>query len=115
MPSATGAVFVHSANEPNLVAGVATHTLEILEEEPDVDAVFVAIGGGSGLCGACIAGKGIKPGLQVVGCAVERRAGGARFMADAIPGTLRRGPHVCRRRRHPGSVRDAVANPLGHG
>ncbi len=63
----TGAVFIHSANEPMLVAGVATHTLEILEEEPDVDAIFVAIGGGSGLCGACLAGKGIKPELQVVG------------------------------------------------
>lgn len=62
-----GAVFIHSANEPLLIAGVATHTLEILEEEPDVDAVFVAIGGGSGLCGACLAGKGIKPELEVVG------------------------------------------------
>lgn len=61
------AIFIHSANEPLLVAGVATHTLEILEEEPDVDAVFVAIGGGSGLCGACLAGKGIKPELEVVG------------------------------------------------
>lgn len=60
-------IFIHSANEPLLVAGVATHTLEILEEEPDVDAVFVAIGGGSGLCGACLAGKGIKPGLEIVG------------------------------------------------
>ena len=60
-------IFIHSAYEPLLVAGVATHTLEILEEEPDVDAVFVAIGGGSGLCGACLAGKGIKPGLAVVG------------------------------------------------
>ena len=63
----TGAVFIHSANEPMLVAGVATHTLEIMEEEPDVDAVFVAIGGGSGLCGACLAGKGIKPSLTVIG------------------------------------------------
>lgn len=62
-----GAVFVHSANEPHLVAGVATHTLELLEEAPDIDAVFVAIGGGSGLCGACLAGKGIKPDLQVIG------------------------------------------------
>jgi len=61
------AIFIHSANEPLLVAGVATHTLEIMEEEPDVDAVFVAIGGGSGLCGACLAGKGIKPDLEVVG------------------------------------------------
>jgi len=63
----TGAVFVHSANEPHLVAGVATHTLEIMEEAPDIDAVFVAVGGGSGVCGACIAGKGIKPGLEVYG------------------------------------------------
>jgi threonine dehydratase len=62
-----GAVFVHSADEPHLVAGVATHTLEIMEQLPDVDAVYVAIGGGSGLCGACIAGKGINPKLRVVG------------------------------------------------
>lgn len=60
-------IFIHSANEPLLVAGVATHTLEIMEEAPDVDAVFVAIGGGSGLCGACLAGKGIKPDLEVIG------------------------------------------------
>ena len=68
----TGAVFLHSANEPDLIAGVATHTLEIMEEVPDVDAVFVAIGGGSGLCGACIAGKGIRPSLEVVGVQSER-------------------------------------------
>ncbi len=63
----TGAVFIHSANEPHLVAGVATHTLEILEEAPDVDAVFVAVGGGSGVCGACIVGKGIKPDMYIAG------------------------------------------------
>lgn len=67
----TGRVFIHSANEPHLIAGVATHTLEILEEAPEVDAVFVATGGGSGLCGACVAGKGIKPGLQVFGVQSE--------------------------------------------
>lgn len=63
----TGALFIHSANEPRLVAGVATHTLEILEEEPDVDAIFVPVGAGSGVCGACLAGKTIKPDLQVFG------------------------------------------------
>jgi threonine dehydratase len=67
----TGAVFVHSADEPFLVAGVATHTLEIMEAIPDVDAVYVAVGGGSGLCGACIAGKGINPDLRVVGVQSE--------------------------------------------
>ncbi len=63
----TGGHFIHSANEPDLIAGVATHTLEIIEAEPDLDAVIVPVGGGSGLCGACIAGKGIKPGLKVIG------------------------------------------------
>lgn len=62
-----GAHFVHSANEPDLIAGVATATLEIMEVVPDLDAIFVPIGGGSGLCGACLAGKAINPDLQVVG------------------------------------------------
>ncbi len=59
--------FIHSANEPDLIAGVATHTLEVMEAHPDIDAIFVPIGGGSGLCGACIAGKGINPDLKVYG------------------------------------------------
>lgn len=68
---AQGKVFIHSANEPWLVAGVATHTLELLEAEPDLDAIYVAIGGGSGLCGACLVGKGINPELRVVGVQSE--------------------------------------------
>jgi threonine dehydratase len=67
----TGKRFIHSANEPLLVAGVGTHTLEILDEAPEVDAIFVATGGGSGLCGACIAGKGINPELEVYGVQAE--------------------------------------------
>jgi threonine dehydratase len=52
--------------EPLLVAGVATATLEILDEWPEVEAIVVPLGGGSGACGACLAGKGIKPGLEVI-------------------------------------------------
>jgi len=76
----SGKVFIHSANEPNLIAGVATHTLEILDEAPEVDAIFVATGGGSGLCGACVAGKGIKPDLQVFGVQAE----GAPVIRDSL-------------------------------
>jgi threonine dehydratase len=75
----SGAVYVHSANEPWLVAGVATHTLEILEAMPDVDAIYVGIGGGSGLCGACLVGKAINPNLRVVGVQAE----GASAVADS--------------------------------
>jgi threonine dehydratase len=47
--AATGRVrYVHSANEPLLIAGVGTYALEIFEEAPDVDVIFVPIGGGSG-------------------------------------------------------------------
>ncbi|MEY4094000.1 MAG: hypothetical protein RLZZ53_1199, partial [Acidobacteriota bacterium] len=47
----TGARYVHSADEPLLIAGVGTYALEIFEELPDTDVIFVALGGGSGACG----------------------------------------------------------------
>jgi len=66
-----GAHFVHSSDEPDLIAGVGTYTLELLEEAPEVEAIFVPVGAGSGACGACIAGKGIKPDLEVIGVQAE--------------------------------------------
>ena len=58
--------FVHPADEPLLVSGVATLTLEIVEEFPQVDAIFVPLGGGSGAAGACIVAKTINPQIQVI-------------------------------------------------
>jgi threonine dehydratase len=49
--SRTGARYVHSADEPLLIAGVGTYALEVFEDLPDADVVFVALGGGSGACG----------------------------------------------------------------
>jgi threonine dehydratase len=62
-----GMYYVHTANEARLIAGVATYTLEILEEVPDLDILIVPVGGGSGLSGACLAGKAINPNLTVIG------------------------------------------------
>ncbi len=59
--------YIHSGNEPHLIAGVGTHTLEVLEEQPDVDVVIVPIGGGSGAAGACVAGKAIRPDIEIIG------------------------------------------------
>jgi threonine dehydratase len=59
--------YVHSGDEPQLIAGVGTATLEILAAEPEIDTLVVPIGGGSGAAGACIAGKGVKRGLEVLG------------------------------------------------
>jgi threonine dehydratase len=63
--------YVHSGNEPLLIAGVATETLEILEEQPEIAVVIVPIGGGSGAAGACIAAKAIRPSIEVVGVQSE--------------------------------------------
>ncbi len=59
--------YIHSGDEPHLIAGVGTHTLEVLEERPDIDAVIVPIGGGSGAAGACIVAKATRPGIEVIG------------------------------------------------
>ena len=63
--------YIHSGNEPLLVAGVATHTLEILEEQPDIEYVFVPIGGGSGGAGACLVAKAVSPNIKVIGVQAE--------------------------------------------
>ena len=59
--------FIHSANEPHLIAGVGTIALEILEDLPDVDVIVTPIGGGSGACGVCIVAKTINPDIRVYG------------------------------------------------
>jgi threonine dehydratase len=57
---------IHVANEPHILAGVATQTLEILEEQPDVEVIIGPVGGGSGMAGACIVAGAIAPHVQVV-------------------------------------------------
>lgn len=47
----TGARYVHSADEPLLIAGVGTYALEVFEALPDADVILVPLGGGSGTCG----------------------------------------------------------------
>src|SRR5690242_1596118 len=59
--------YIHSGNEPALIAGVATCTLEILETSPDVEAIVVPVGGGSGASGACVVAKAVRPSIEVIG------------------------------------------------
>jgi threonine dehydratase len=67
-----GMRYISSGDEPLLIAGVGTHTLEILEAQPDIEMIFVPIGGGSGAAGACIAAKAINPAIQVIGVQAEK-------------------------------------------
>jgi threonine dehydratase len=63
--------YIHSANEPALIAGVGTYALEILEDRPDTDAIVVPVGGGSGACGTCIAAKAVRQSIEVIGVQAE--------------------------------------------
>jgi len=68
--------YVHAVNEPLLIAGVGTQTLEIIEDFPDVEVIFVPLGGGSGAAGACIVAKAINPGIKVVAVQSTQAQGG---------------------------------------
>ena len=59
--------YIHSGDEPLLISGVGTHTLEVLREQPHIDTVIVPIGGGSGAAGASIAAKAMNPTIRVIG------------------------------------------------
>ncbi|MFX1272830.1 MAG: pyridoxal-phosphate dependent enzyme, partial [Promethearchaeota archaeon] len=50
---------------------VATETLEMLQEKPEIDTIIVPIGGGSGAAGTCIAAKSINPEIKVIGVQSE--------------------------------------------
>ena len=69
--SESGYRYVHSANEPLLISGVATLTLEIFEDLPEVDMIISPVGGGSGASGACIVSKAMSPKTSVVGVQSE--------------------------------------------
>ncbi len=63
--------YVHSGNEPLLIAGVATYTVEILEVQPDIEVIVVPVGGGSGAAGACLVAKAVRPSIEVIGVQSE--------------------------------------------
>lgn len=66
-----GGRYVHSANEPLLIAGVGTMAWEIFEQLPDPDVILVPIGLGSGVCGTCIVAKHRYPRAKVIGVQSE--------------------------------------------
>ncbi len=72
LASERGLRYVHSANEPLLIAGVATYALEIFEDLPDADVVIVPIGGGSGASGVVTVRDGLGARAEVIGVQAAR-------------------------------------------
>jgi len=67
-----GMRYVHSANEPDLIAGVGTYALELIESVPELQAVIVPIGAGSGVCGTLTVMKAVNPAIRVIGVQTEQ-------------------------------------------
>jgi threonine dehydratase len=71
--------YVNPGNEPHLIAGVATETLELLQDAPEVETIIVPVGSGSGAAGACIVAKAINPAIRVIG--VQSEAAPAAYLS----------------------------------
>ena len=74
-----GSVIAHSTNDPRIVAGAGTMTLEIIEQQPDLDALVIAVGGGSQAVGAMTVAHALAPRLEVYGV----QAAGASAIHDS--------------------------------
>jgi threonine dehydratase len=75
-------VFVHPYDDDLIIAGAGTVALEMLEDQPDLDAILVPIGGGGLISGVATAARGVKNSVQVYGVETELYPG----MYNALKG-----------------------------
>ncbi|MET0312401.1 MAG: threonine ammonia-lyase [Burkholderiaceae bacterium] len=78
-----GLIFVHPYDDEAIVAGQGTVGLEMLAQEPGIDTLIIAVGGGGLIAGIATAAKSIKPGIEIVGVQTVRFPG----MVNEIKGT----------------------------
>jgi len=77
-----GLTFIHPYDDPFVIAGQGTVALEMLEQQPELDALLVPVGGGGLIAGMATAAKALKPALRVCGvesnlwCAMHQRLAG---------------------------------------
>lgn len=64
----TGKVYISPYNDPDVIAGQGTIGIELMKQEPDLDAVFISIGGGGLISGIAAYLKTVKPEIKIIGC-----------------------------------------------
>ena len=74
-----GLTLIHSTNNRDVIAGAATMALEMVEQNPSLDAIVLSVGGGSQAVGALTVARALRPGLQIYGV----QARGASAIHDA--------------------------------
>ena len=67
MADENGLAFVHPYDDPAVIAGQGTIALELLADQPDLDALVVPIGGGGLISGIAVAAKALNPAIEIVG------------------------------------------------
>ena len=95
---ATGATFVHPYDDVRVIAGQASVAAEILEQAPDVEAIYVPVGGGGLASGTCLTvaaatADGARPTVAIHGAEPEGADDAARSLeagrligVEALPG-----------------------------
>ena len=78
----TGATLVHPFDDPRVIAGQATATLELLETVAELDAVVAPCGGGGLMSGTAIAAKALRPGVRVLAAEPANADDAARSFAS---------------------------------
>jgi threonine dehydratase len=63
----SGATYVHPFADPAIMAGQGTIALELFEDDPKIDTLIVAIGGGGLIAGIATAAKALNPRIRIVG------------------------------------------------
>lgn len=90
----TGGAYFHPFADPAVVAGQGTLALEILEQNPELDTLLIAIGGGGLITGMAVALKALKPSIRVIGI---EPVGCPTFHASIAAGRVVRLPKVTTR------------------
>jgi threonine dehydratase len=67
-----GFKMIHSTNDNAVIAGAATMTLEILEDAPNIEALVIAVGGGSQAVGALTVARAVRPDMPVYAVQAEQ-------------------------------------------
>ena len=102
--------FIHPFDDPDVIAGQGTIGMEILRQRSgeDIDAIFVAVGGGGLIAGVAAYVKYLFPKIRIIGVEPEDADAMSRSLQAGKRVTLRSRRHLCGRRRGASRRRGAV-------